>query len=117
MYQHHFSKLKQHRKRSAFSQEELSFLVGLKQHGAISRYESADRTPDLKIAFACQAIFGRELTELFPGLLEQVRAEVGERAAKLTRDIKTDTVDAKANYKLQQLNRIGVEQPQSQHAV
>lgn len=106
MSHHQFSKLKPHRKRSAFTQEELSFLLGLKQHGAISRYESGDRTPDLKTAFAYQAVFGRELTELFPGLLDQVRTEVGARAAQLSQDLTRGGDNHKAQYKLQQLGRL-----------
>ena len=98
--------LKPHRKRSGFTQEELGFLLGLKKHWGISRYETGERNPDLKTAVALQILFGRELHELFPGLHDQVRAEVGARARQLSQEIKGRSETTKGRYKLARLARL-----------
>ena len=103
MSHRHSTKLKRHRKRSGFTQEELGFLLGHKQHSAISRYEAGERSPDLKTAFAYQVLFDSEPQELFPGLLETVRAQVGERAAQLSEEIRRGGDNPRAAYKLQKL--------------
>lgn len=89
-------------------------MLGLKQHGAISRYESGARIPDLKTAFAYQAVFGHTLTELFAGLQDQVRTEVGARAKQLSQHVNRGGHDRKARYKLEQLGRLTQE---VQHAL
>jgi len=81
-------------------------LLGLRQHAAISRHESGARVPDLKTAFGYQTLFGQQLAELFPGLLEQTQAEVGARAAQLAQGIRRRGHDAKAAHKLEQLARL-----------
>ena len=103
MSHRHSTKLKRHRKRSGFTQEELGFLLGHKQHSAISRYEVGERSPDLKTAFAYQVLFGSEPQELFPGLLETVRAQVGERAKRLSEEIKRSGENRRTTYKLKKL--------------
>lgn len=103
MSHRHSTKLKRHRKRSGFTQEELGFLLGHKQHSAISRYEVGERSPDLKTAFAYQVLFGPEPQELFPGLLATVRAQVGERALRLAEEIKRGGDNPRAAYKLKKL--------------
>ena len=95
--------LKPHRKRSAFTQGELGFLLGRKKHSTISRYEAGERSPDLKTAFAYQLLFDRELNELFSGLRGRVCAEVAERARTLAEEIRRTGENRKTAYKLKKL--------------
>ena len=101
----HSTKLKRHRKRSGFTQEELSFLLGRREHSAITHYEAGRRTPDLKTAFAYEVLFGERANELFGGLRAQARAEVEERARQLAQEISADT-SARGTYKLGRLARL-----------
>lgn len=109
MSHQHVTNLKPHRKRSGFTQEELGFLLGDKKHSAISRYEAGERNPDLKTAFAYQVLFGRAVEDLFPGLHDEVRSEVGKRAQQLAQHIKEDGESRKASYKLERLARLAKE--------
>jgi len=109
MSHRHLTNLKPHRKRSGFTQEELGFLLGHKKHSAISRYEAGERSPDLKTAFAYQVLFGRALEELFPGLQDEVRSEVGKRAQQLAQEISEHGESRKAPYKLERLGRLAKE--------
>jgi transcriptional regulator with XRE-family HTH domain len=71
------------RKRSALSQEEAAFLVGVRGPGRaikVCRDESSARIPTLETALAYEAIYGKPIRELFAGLYEQVEQEVAERA-------------------------------------
>lgn len=103
---HRYStKLKRHRVRSGFTQEELSFLLGQRRHSTISRYEAGNRSPDLKTAFAYEVLFGERANELFAGLRAEARAEVEERARQLSQEIREDT-SARGTYKLGRLARL-----------
>jgi transcriptional regulator with XRE-family HTH domain len=95
--------LKPHRKRNAFTQKELGFLLGRKTHSTISRYEAGERSPNLETAFAYQLLFDRQLDELFPGLRASVRAELAERARTLAEEIRRTGEGRKAAYKLERL--------------
>jgi DNA-binding XRE family transcriptional regulator len=103
---HLHTKLKPHRKRSGFTQEELAFLVGDKKHSAISRYEAGDRKPDLRTAVAFKMLFASDLRELFPGVHAQVSAEIAERARVLSEQIRGQGGGRRADYKLRMLSRL-----------
>jgi DNA-binding XRE family transcriptional regulator len=103
---HLYTKLKPHRKRSGFTQEELAFLVGDRKHSAISRYEAGDRRPDLRTAVAFKMLFDSDLRELFPGVHAQVSGEIAERAQKLSEQIRMQGGGRKADYKLRMLSRL-----------
>jgi len=68
------------RKRSALSQGDVAFLLGAQDGAKVCRYERFSREPGLHTAFAYEAIFGRPLSELFPGLYSQIQEAVQERA-------------------------------------
>ena len=99
----HRINLKPYRKRSGFTQQELGFLLGLKQHSCISRYEAGESKPSLETALAYQAVFGRELQELFPELQGKVFSSVGERAKQLSQRLRCGDEKRKTAYKLQKL--------------
>jgi len=114
MTHHQLITLKRHRRGSGFTQEELRFLLGLKEHSAISRFENGERNPALKTAFAYQVLFDRELPQLFPGLHQQTCREIGSRARQLLQEIKGRREGARATYKLKNLARL--QQEGRQHA-
>jgi transcriptional regulator with XRE-family HTH domain len=75
--------LRTNRKRLDLSQEEVAFMLGLK--GAdkgikVCRDEKLVREPNLQMALAYEAIYGKPVRELFAGLYEQIEKEVSERA-------------------------------------
>jgi transcriptional regulator with XRE-family HTH domain len=101
-----YTKLKPHRKRRGFTQEELAFLLGDRKHSAISRYEAGDRKPDLKTAVAFKVLFESDLRELFPGVHAQVCGEIAERARLLSEQIRSQEGGRRADYKLKMLSRL-----------
>lgn len=101
--------LKSQRKRSGFTQEELGFLLGLKDATAVCRFETGERQPGLELAFDYHALFGRELSSLFPQLAETARERVRARARELSGKLSKDSGDRRTAYKLKQLARLGQE--------
>jgi transcriptional regulator with XRE-family HTH domain len=94
--------LKPHRERSGFTQEELAFLLGLKEHSAISRFEHGQREPSLRTALAYRMLFDRDLHELFPHIHEEVSAEIAKRAERLSKQL-GHSETPKSTYKLEKL--------------
>ena len=68
-----------HRKRSALSQGEVAFLLGVHGSAKVSHHERF-RTPSLETALAYEAIYQKPVAELFPGLFKQIQREVRARA-------------------------------------
>ncbi len=75
--------LRANRKRLALSQDEVAFLLGTHSGAKVCRYERFVREPSLETALACEAIFKRSVSELFPGLYQKVEREVAARARAL----------------------------------
>ena len=75
--------LRSNRKRLAFSQGEVAFLLGTQNGAKVCRYERFVREPSLETALAYEAIFKRSVSELFPGLYQKVEREVAVRAKTL----------------------------------
>jgi transcriptional regulator with XRE-family HTH domain len=75
--------LRANRKRLALSQDEVAFLLGAQSGAKACRYERFVREPSLETALACEAIFKRSVSELFPGLYQKVEREVAARAKML----------------------------------
>src|ERR1035441_2972277 len=69
-----------HRKRSALSQEEVAFLLGVQSGAKVCRHERFSREPGLQTALAYEAIYQKPVSELFPGLFEKIQREVKARA-------------------------------------
>jgi transcriptional regulator with XRE-family HTH domain len=67
------------RKRSGLTQREVAFLLGCENGAQVSRYEKRRRLPPLQTALACEAVFGAPVSELFAGLRDAARKEVGKR--------------------------------------
>jgi transcriptional regulator with XRE-family HTH domain len=75
--------LRANRKRLALSQDEVAFLLGTENGAKVCRYERFVRVPSLETALACEVIFKRSVSELFPGLYQKVEREVAARAKAL----------------------------------
>ena len=79
--------LRTNRKRMALSQEEVAFLLGINGMNKgvkVCRDESLTREPNLQIALAYEAIYGKPVSELFAGMYEQAEQDVAERAKLLS---------------------------------
>src|SRR5687768_14402819 len=81
--QYLFNLLLKYRKRSALSQEEVAFLLGVQSGAKVCRYERFLREPGLQTALAFEAIFGCPVSELFPSLFAKAQKQVRARAKKL----------------------------------
>jgi transcriptional regulator with XRE-family HTH domain len=75
--------LRANRKRLALSQDEVAFLLGTQSGAKVCRYERFAREPSLETALACEVIFKRSVSELFPGLYQKIEREVAARARAL----------------------------------
>lgn len=78
-----FNLLLKYRKRSALSQEDVAFLLGVRSGAKVCRYERFLREPGLQTALAFEVIFACPISELFPGLFAKAQKEVRARARKL----------------------------------
>jgi transcriptional regulator with XRE-family HTH domain len=78
--QHLSNHVRKFRKRAALSQRDVAFLLGVKSPSKISRYERFVREPGFATAIACEAIFQRPVSELFPGPYQEIGAGVKMRA-------------------------------------
>jgi DNA-binding XRE family transcriptional regulator len=78
---HHY--LRTFRKRSALTQVDIACFLGARSGAKVSRLERLSRFPNLKTAFACQAILGVPADRLFPGIFTTVCGSVTERARVL----------------------------------
>jgi hypothetical protein len=75
--------LRTNRKRLAFTQEEVGFLLGFRgeSKGAkVCRDEKFTSEPRLRMALAYEVIYQRPVRDLFAGLYQQIEQEVAERA-------------------------------------
>jgi DNA-binding XRE family transcriptional regulator len=75
--------LRTHRRRFGLSQSEMAFLLGSTRKARVSEYECLEVLPSLKTALAYEFIFGVPVSELFPGVFQQVEKETAKRARSL----------------------------------
>jgi len=75
--------LRTYRKHSGLSQSEVSFLVRLKDKSELSRYERNLRQPSLRVALACQELYGVTVSDLFAGLSDLVARDTRKQMKKL----------------------------------
>ena len=67
--------LRTHRRLWGLSQKECASLLGLSSGSQVSRIEKNKRTPTLRVAIACQVIFGIPPAALFPNLYQKVEED------------------------------------------
>jgi transcriptional regulator with XRE-family HTH domain len=75
--------LRTYRRQWHFTEEEFAFLIGYESASIISRLERQERTITLRVAAACQTIFGVECKDVFPAIFESVEERVVERMREL----------------------------------
>ena len=75
--------LRTYRKHSGLSQSEVSFLIRLKDKSELSRYERNLRQPSLRIALACQELYGVAISDLFAGLSDSVAKDARHQMKRL----------------------------------
>lgn len=77
--------LRANRKRLGLSQEEVAYLLGAESGAKVCRYEQLVREPNFQTALACEAVFQKPASELFPGLYQKIAKDVADRARTLLR--------------------------------
>jgi len=92
------------RKRLAFSQEEVAFLLGAGNGQTVCRHERFVREPSLEMAFAYEAIYKRSASELFGGLYQKVEKNIAARANLLAERIDNGKENPRINLKRQKLS-------------
>ena len=98
--------LRTHRKRAAFSQDEVAFLLGCQYGTKVSRYERNARQPSLETALTYEVVFGIPVRELFAGHFEKVEAITLRRARVLARKLSAATRTPLNARKLELLGQI-----------
>src|SRR5712692_7940220 len=79
--------LRTFRRRWGLTQQELAFLIGVKNGTVISRIEGLNKAPRLAWAVACAVLFNTRALKLFPGLFSQVYGDVFSRATELYEEL------------------------------
>jgi transcriptional regulator with XRE-family HTH domain len=92
------------RKRLTLSQEEVAFLLGTGNGQQVCRHERFAREPSLETAFAYEAIYKRNASELFAGLYQKVEQEVAARAKILAEQTKRNKSERLTFHKHQILS-------------
>jgi transcriptional regulator with XRE-family HTH domain len=82
------------------SQRELADLVGIVTHQQVSQHERSTVIPSLMAALAYQIVFGVPITELFPGVLDSIHANVEERLHYMKERLEACTVKGRAAQKI-----------------
>ena len=105
--------LRSYRKRSAFSQAEVAFLLGSSSGAKISRYERRGRRPPLETALAYEAIFQVPVSALFAGLYQKVERETAARAQRLVQRLAGSERRKAGLHKMALLDALCAGQPAS----
>jgi DNA-binding XRE family transcriptional regulator len=79
--------LRPFRRRWGLTQQELAFLIGVKNGTVISRIEGLTKAPRLEWAVACAVLFDTRALELFPGLFSEVHEDLLRRATELYEEL------------------------------
>jgi hypothetical protein len=95
-----------HRKRSALSQTEVAFLLGIQSAGKVCRHESFSLHPGLEAALAYEVIYRRPISELFPGVAEEIQNAVRARVKVLEQQELRSNTSALTDQKRQSLAAI-----------
>lgn len=71
------------RRRSAFSQEDVAFLLGAFTGTRVSRHETGACAPPLEVALAYEVIFDVAIAEVYDDERARIAAQIGKRAKTL----------------------------------
>jgi hypothetical protein len=102
--------LRVYRRRSAFSQKELAFLLGYRSGSAVPRFERQQRRITLGVAAGYQLLFGAELKKTFPALYERVEEGLSWRMhvlhERLSKSVQSKNTTAKLRVLEDALTRV-----------
>jgi DNA-binding XRE family transcriptional regulator len=74
------------RKRSGLSQRDLAEIIGTISASDVSRHERSRVLPSILTAFGYQTVFGKTVSDIFPGAFYTVRAVVKDRLRNFERE-------------------------------
>src|SRR6266478_9572943 len=94
--------LRTYRKHSGLSQSEVSFLIRLKDKSELSRYERNLRQPSLRVALACQELYGVTVSGLFAGFTDSVAQDTRNRMKRLKTRLQAKTDLKSAGHRILQ---------------
>jgi len=75
--------LRMHRRRWGLSTKQLAPLLGLRSAPHLSRIENGQRPPTVRLALACQVVFGVAPAEMFPNVFVPVEDRTMRNIAHL----------------------------------
>ncbi len=93
--------LKAYRRRAHLTQEELSFLLGIKDKSSLSRIESGDRKPSIEMLLLCKHIFGEELTRIYLPITDETKEVAKERIWSLLKHLRPTEKDPPVKRKIE----------------
>lgn len=93
-----------YRKGAGLSQDEMAFLLGWSYRANVSSYEHFKRTPNLRLAFAQEVLFGASARDLCAGIYQDVERGTVERAQQLIEKLRAKKLDRTTVQKLNALN-------------
>ncbi|MGH7716066.1 MAG: helix-turn-helix transcriptional regulator [Vulcanimicrobiaceae bacterium] len=82
--------LRTHRKLWALTQEDLGMLLGRRtslRRSTIYRLEAGSISPSVRVAFACELLFGKEARQLFPDFYDDLESIIVGRAEQMHRSL------------------------------
>jgi hypothetical protein len=92
--------LRTYRKRAGFTHDEVAFLCGGMNGAGMSRHETANRLPTLRVALFYEFILGASVSELFEGLFHEVRGIAQARAKGLLKSLEREPATPARDYKV-----------------
>ena len=79
--------LRAHRRKTGFTQDEVSRVVGHGTHGTVSHHERFGSAPPLFVALSYEALYRVPVSELFAGLTEIVESSVESQIDEFERSL------------------------------
>ena len=89
------TRLREYRRKTGLSQEEVAYLLGARKGAQVSRYEKGHRLPDFRRAIAFAVILSVPMAALFVGLQESVARDVRRRAMLLQTTLESKKLQSK----------------------
>jgi transcriptional regulator with XRE-family HTH domain len=90
-----------HRRQWGFTQQEVAFLLGLKDRSSVAWLELGRRDPNIKSALGCEVLFGAAPRDLFPKTYGKIQDALLRRAYVLDQRLKREaSPQAEAKRKL-----------------
>lgn len=105
--------LRTHRLKTAFSQDDAAFLLGLESGANVSRHETGARVPDLARALAYAALYRTPVEKLYAEEYRQAEAEIRSRAGILAERVREEAPSPLRERKLSVLRDLAEESGRS----